>query len=593
MKYSRNIPDSTNSGRRPCAAGSARALTFLEMIISLAIMAVVFAAILPQFRNIQNSWSSRQGAAEALQNGRVLIDHLNRNLSSAVLITAVSDPDVVNGFIEYEATDDITYRYEVSAGGYVQYGAVGMEVKKGKKGEEGGLSELAGPVDRLQFTCYDAYDLDTTTTEPEAIRCVQVAATLVNAAELGQDKAFSTKAYLRTNGVNHDVVPGVPYEYDKKKGKSPVLIEVAGNRFLCVYAGDKDRGSATILAVDPDTWLISQGVSVVYDADKGKDPAVCTLEAGSDEDTSRFLVAYQGDGDDGTAVILNVDLNTWDISMETPFEYDTEKGKHAALVQVDDTNYLCAYSGGPEKDHGWAVVLTVDENTFEITKQTPFEFDTVKGKTPVLVDIGTGKMEYLCVYSGDGDDGWAVVLTVDKQTLEITKGTPYEYDIFKGKTPAIKRLNKWKYLCAYSGGPKKDHGWAVVLNVDDQLDITKGVPFEFDAKKGKTPALGALDFLPKGVKKRSDFLCCYSGDKDHGRAVVLRVDETTWQVTKGNPLDYDDIDYDVFFEFEDDKAKTPALCEIDETHFLCAYAGGPKKDHGWVVVFDLDNPLLP
>ena len=587
MKYSPEFHSSRSPNRRPQAAGSAKALTLMEMVISMAIMAVVFAAVLPQFRNINNSWASKRGASEAVQNGRVLIDHLSRNLSSAVKITAISAPDVTNGFIEYEANDGDTYRYEVSRDGYAQFGAVGS------------LSELAGPVDQLQFTGYDAYELDTMTAKTGVIRCVEVAATLVNAAETGQDKNFSTKAYLRTNGASNDLVAGTPYEYDRKKGKTPVLLEVASNRFLCVYAGDRDKGLATILTVDTDTWLVSQGVSVIYEAVKAKTPAVCRFKQGDNNDLKSFLVAYEfklGPGQNyGKAVILNVNFKTWDISMETPFIFDAEKAKEPALVQIDDTNYLCAYSGtrGLMKDRGWAVVLTVDEDTFEITKQTPFEFDTVKGKTPALVDMGTGKMNYLCAYAGDSDDGWAVVLTVDKDTFEITKGKPYEFDIFKGKTPTLKRLNKGKYLCAYSGGPKKDHGWAFVLNVDNKLKITRGVPFEFDTKKGKTPALGALSFLPEGVKKRSDFLCAYSGDKDHGRAVVLRVDETTWRVKKGNPLDYDDIDYDGFLEFEDEKAKTPALCEIDETHFLCAYAGGRKKDHGWAVVLDLDSPLLP
>ncbi len=51
-----------------------KGLTLLEMVIAIAIMAVVFSALLPQFRNISNSWASKQGNAEVLQNGRVLVD---------------------------------------------------------------------------------------------------------------------------------------------------------------------------------------------------------------------------------------------------------------------------------------------------------------------------------------------------------------------------------------------------------------------------------------------------------------------------------------------------------------------------------------
>jgi prepilin-type N-terminal cleavage/methylation domain-containing protein len=82
-------------------AGPHKGLTMMEMIISLVIMAVIFAAILPQFRNIQNSWASKQTNAEVLQNGRILISHLNRNLAKAARITAVSDPCDTTGYIEF------------------------------------------------------------------------------------------------------------------------------------------------------------------------------------------------------------------------------------------------------------------------------------------------------------------------------------------------------------------------------------------------------------------------------------------------------------------------------------------------------------
>ena len=76
-----------------------RAMTLVEITLAMAIMAIIIAVLLPQFRVIQNSWDSKAGAADALQNGRVLIDHLNRNLSKAVRITAVSGPSETNGYI--------------------------------------------------------------------------------------------------------------------------------------------------------------------------------------------------------------------------------------------------------------------------------------------------------------------------------------------------------------------------------------------------------------------------------------------------------------------------------------------------------------
>ena len=290
-------------------------LTLVEMLLALAIIGIVFAAILPQFRVIMGSWDSKQGAAEMLQNGRVLIDHLNRNLSKAVQITAVSDLSEVNGYIEFEDNDANTLRYNVDANSYVEFGVVGA------------LYELAGPVSRFQFSCYDACDLDTPITTVADIRSVKVEATLTNTGP-GQDKTFTAQAYLRTN------------------------------------------------LEDANGWTITEETPFEFDTQDGRTPALYQI------DSTHYLCAYEGDGSDGWAVVLTVDTGSWTITKETPFEFDTQDGRSPALSRIDSTHYLCAYEG--DGSDGWAVVLTVDTGSWTITEETPFEFDTQSGIAPAL-----------------------------------------------------------------------------------------------------------------------------------------------------------------------------------------------------------------
>ncbi|MHC4676752.1 MAG: pilus assembly FimT family protein [Planctomycetota bacterium] len=40
------------------------ALTLVEMVIAMAIIAIVFAALLPQFRAVLNSWDSKAAAEQ-------------------------------------------------------------------------------------------------------------------------------------------------------------------------------------------------------------------------------------------------------------------------------------------------------------------------------------------------------------------------------------------------------------------------------------------------------------------------------------------------------------------------------------------------
>lgn len=127
-----------------------RAMTLVEITLAMAIMAIIFAALLSQFRVIQNSWDSQVGAAETLLNSRFLIDHLNRNLSKALRITAVSSSSETNGYIEFIDNDANNVRYDVnSTSDYVEFGLIGSP------------SDLAGPVSQLQFTCYGTKDLST------------------------------------------------------------------------------------------------------------------------------------------------------------------------------------------------------------------------------------------------------------------------------------------------------------------------------------------------------------------------------------------------------------------------------------------------
>ncbi|MGA1979396.1 MAG: LamG domain-containing protein [Sedimentisphaerales bacterium] len=170
------------------------ALTILEIIIALAIITIIFAAVLPQFRVIQNGWDSRQAATEVLQNGRVLIDHINRNLSKAIKITAVSNPTETNGYIQFLGNDSNTYRYDInSTGSYIRYGQVGYTP-----------ADLAGPVSSLTFTCYDACDI--ATTDVNDIRLVDVNTILPNPAALGQNKTFTASVYLRADANNGGIV---------------------------------------------------------------------------------------------------------------------------------------------------------------------------------------------------------------------------------------------------------------------------------------------------------------------------------------------------------------------------------------------------
>jgi hypothetical protein len=103
----------------------------------------------------------------------------------------VSELSDTNGFIVFQSNDGNNRRYDInSINNYVEYGIVGD------------LSDLAGPVSSLTFTCYDVCDLDTPlspVSDVNIIRVVRVDTSIINSDPLSEDKTFTAWAYLRAN----------------------------------------------------------------------------------------------------------------------------------------------------------------------------------------------------------------------------------------------------------------------------------------------------------------------------------------------------------------------------------------------------------
>ncbi len=321
---------------------SAKGLTLLEMTIAMALIAVVMAAILPQFRNIQNSWDLQETKAEMLQNGRVLTDHINRNLAQAVRVTAVSDSTETNGYIEFEDNNGNNMRYAIAANNFVEFGFVGD------------LSELGGPVSKLQFTCYELDDLDTPTTDISSIRFIKIETTLNNSAGLGQDQTFTASVHLRTKWSYSWSDPIGWWKLDETwgfiatdssgNGKDGVLTDMAGNEWTTgtvdgalEFDGDKghisgigkcptsdytvagwvkDTGPATgsgkwsaIYSAEQEIWFgVDRGASArLWIDDGGNGNGACTA-AGAWTRNVWHHVAVTWDGSDAHLYIDGVDM---------------------------------------------------------------------------------------------------------------------------------------------------------------------------------------------------------------------------------------------------------------------------------------------
>ncbi len=526
------------------------ALTIVEMVVALAIMAIIFATILPLFRNLQKNWDSNQTTSEMLQNGRVFIDHISRNLAKAVKITTVSNPSVTAGYIQFEANDGNDLRYGVGDG-YVEFGAVGAGAR------------LAGPASQLRFTCYDVNNFVVPCTEPNAVRFVQATAVFADPHGIIQDKTFTASVYIRSNAnkLGEGIAPKTEFEFDGIAAITPVVAKIDETHYLCTYTGWDGSGKAIVMTVNLTDWTISRGSIFSFDIDRGYIPALMQI------DEYNYLCAYEGTNSDGWAVILTVTPGVWSVGKGTSFEFDGNKGKTPALSQIDDSHFLCVYTGG--FNDGWCTVLAVDTGTKTITKGESLEFDSQNGVAPALSRIDSE--HHLCAYRGRHGDGYSTVLTVDTGTWSVTEETAFEFDKRNCEQPALSKIDDAHYVCAYEGSGSD--GWATVLIVQPGTwTISQGTAFEFDGQQGTTPALAQIE--------PDRYVCAYQGSGGDGWAVVLVVNFIAWTISKQTPAEFDIV-----------YAATPDLAKIDERRYLCAYRG--IWYDGWAVVLEEGMKVRP
>jgi len=532
------------------------ALTMLEVTIAIAIMVILFAILVPQLRTLQNSWDAKAGNSEILQNGRILKDHLQRNISSAVRITDVSGPEETNGYIEFQDNDANTVRYDISSiTNYVEFGPVGN------------LADLAGPVSQLQFTCYDAFDLDTPITDVNSIRCVKVETTLTNSAGLGRDMTLATQAYIRTNalpktggGITKKSDPWL--EFDITNGQEPVLVNMSGTKYFCAYRGYGDDGWACILTVNPDNWSVSASGFLEFDSKQGITPALGKI------DNTHFLCSYQGDKGDGWSHVL-YETTPGVITDGSPKEFDTADCTDPALSQIDLSHFLCVYFNNTSSMR--TLVFTVQDGSWSIdnTQMTEFACDIVCNPELIKID----DTHHLCAYRGSNLRHWAVVLTVNPADWTVSTETPFEVTpTIYAYEPALAQIDDTHYLYALSSN--LGQGCAVVLTVNtSDWTISKAMA---DPYYQFSDAAGSIELCRINS---TSFLCAYTAGSN-GLVTVLTVNTSDWTISHTPP-----------FTFETNACSEPELCRIDDTHYLCAYAG--LDDDGYVGVLELSGGIMP
>jgi prepilin-type N-terminal cleavage/methylation domain-containing protein len=155
-----------------------RGFTLIEVLFVTGLVAVLLASASPYLRSFHTSWQSVSRRSEVIQNARVGMDKMVRELRQAGRFSSLG-----NSTVTFSDVDNNSINYRLSAGNLERNNAV-----------------LAGPVDSLAFTYYDAGGAETDV--PADVKSVEISLTVADAEGAANSLSFLATAFMRsTAGV--------------------------------------------------------------------------------------------------------------------------------------------------------------------------------------------------------------------------------------------------------------------------------------------------------------------------------------------------------------------------------------------------------
>lgn len=194
----------------------------------------------------------------------------------------------------------------------------------------------------------------------------------------------------------------------------------------------------------------------------------------------------------------------------------------------------------------------------QITKYIPTdEISAINGEN--LASIGIGSSRFLIFRSSATDNkGYANVVTVDRDTGNMTEGASLTFDTTFNDFNSCAQIDSTHFINVWQGGAN-GHSYAQVFSVGSTTVSKIGSPLKFDATESISHSLVQVD-----ANHFLDFW--YSIGSTIGKAQVLEVNLSTFAVTAiGSPL-----------TFYNASATANSSCKLDATHFVNCWdsAGG-------------------
>ena len=284
----------------------------------------------------------------------------------------------------------------------------------------------------------------------------------------------ASDGFVKTVSIDADGLITVvdTLEFATAQGIECDIIHVSGDIYAIVCSGPDIDGFLHTVDIDSAGNIGSVQASLEFATDNCRNPFIF-LVAGQ-----IYGIAYQGPDVDGWLTTVDISDDGLTLSVVTAFEFDTVRGQYPSVVNVDGDIWAIAYTGNDVGTLGAIRTVDISTDGATISNVGIFQFDTSNGLYPIIRAIA-GDI-FVVAYEGPDNDGWLKTLDISTDGVTMSVKDSLEFDTANGRWPSMILVSGDIYAVAYTGA--SNAGTLKTIHVAD--DGTIGAiqdTFVFDA----------------------------------------------------------------------------------------------------------------
>lgn len=344
--------------------------------------------------------------------------------------------------------------------------------------------------------------------------------------------------YIKNFGTlrNNIVPPG--YEFIGQLGETAVVsnqefsdpsaVKISDTKVAVFWAGPSNDGFCQNLLIDEVFGTITPiGTPLEFDTGNGNEnkAILCT---GDPFGREIVMNVWTGPNSDGWVSLFDCTADSI-VVLGTPYEFDAADGFNSTLARIDDTHYICFYSG--TTSDGIATVFAVDYSSGNVSEPgSPLTFESGSDFANSCVAVGDG-IHFINAWV-NASGGLMQTFAVNTGTWAITAiGSALAYTTPGGLNPnMMSGLDGVHFVNVFQAATGRFRAQAFAMNISTFALTAVGTGVDLTTLGGNDLCATAYD--------GSHFVAFWSGNVGDGHVRMIEMDTITFNMSlTGEQLD--------------------------------------------------------